>query len=82
MKIYTKKGDFGQTDLMSQRVSKDDPHIDLIGSIDEVMAHILILKYYITSKPIQEDLIAIHQCLFMMNYEIAQNTKKRLPNER
>lgn len=76
MKIYTKKGDQGQTDLMSVRVNKDDLHIDLIGSIDEVMAHILMLKFYVKNLDIQQDLIKIHDILFMMNYEIAKNNEE------
>jgi cob(I)alamin adenosyltransferase len=73
LKIYTKKGDQGQTDLMTKRVGKDDPHIDLIGLLDEVMANILMLKHYIKDHEIKHDLIKIHDVLFMMNYEIAKN---------
>ena len=67
MKIYTKKGDQGQTDLMSVRVRKDDPHIDLIGLLDEVMAHVLMLKHFMLEESIKNDLIKIHDILFMMN---------------
>ena len=35
MKIYTARGDQGQTDLLGERVTKDDPRIDLIGDLDE-----------------------------------------------
>ncbi len=75
MKIYTKKGDQGQTDLMAVRVRKDDPHIDLIGLLDEVMAHVLMLKHFIKDQNIKDDLIKIHDILFMMNYEIAKNNQ-------
>ncbi|MFA6377948.1 MAG: cob(I)yrinic acid a,c-diamide adenosyltransferase [Acholeplasmataceae bacterium] len=75
MKIYTKKGDQGQTDLMSVRVRKDDPHIDLIGLLDEVMAHVLMLKHFMLEESIKNDLIKIHDILFMMNYEIAKDSK-------
>ena len=74
MKIYTKKGDQGQTDLMAIRVGKDDPHIDLIGLLDEVMANLLMLKHYIKATDIKNDLIKIHDILFMMNYEIAKKS--------
>lgn len=73
MKIYTKRGDQGQTDLMTVRVRKDDPHIDLIGLLDEVMANVLMLKHFIKEESIKNDLIQIHDILFMMNYEIAKN---------
>lgn len=35
MRIYTAKGDQGSTDLLGERVGKDDPRIDLIGDLDE-----------------------------------------------
>lgn len=36
MKIYTKKGDKGETSLFSgQRVPKDDPYIMALGTVDE-----------------------------------------------
>ena len=39
MKIYTRKGDDGQTHLCSgPRVAKDDPHIEACGAVDELNA--------------------------------------------
>ncbi len=35
MRLYTARGDTGQTDLLGERVEKDDPRIDLIGTLDE-----------------------------------------------
>lgn len=35
MRIYTGRGDGGQTDLLGDRVGKDDPRIDLLGDLDE-----------------------------------------------
>lgn len=35
MRLYTARGDSGQTDLLGERVEKDDPRIDLIGTLDE-----------------------------------------------
>jgi cob(I)alamin adenosyltransferase len=40
MKIYTARGDNGQTDLLGERVTKDDPRIDLIGTLDEATSAI------------------------------------------
>ncbi|CAN5802923.1 cob(I)yrinic acid a,c-diamide adenosyltransferase [soil metagenome] len=40
MRIYTARGDTGQTDLLGERVEKDDPRIDLIGSLDETTSTI------------------------------------------
>lgn len=35
MRIYTARGDGGDTDLLGERVAKDDPRIELLGSLDE-----------------------------------------------
>ncbi len=40
MRIYTARGDTGQTDLLGERVEKDDPRIDLIGTLDETSSTI------------------------------------------
>lgn len=32
-------GDSGQTDLLGERVTKDDPRINLIGTLDETTSH-------------------------------------------
>ncbi len=40
MRIYTARGDTGQTDLLGERVEKDDPRIDLIGTLDETTSSI------------------------------------------
>ena len=40
MRIYTAKGDEGQTDLLGERVGKDDPRIELLGALDETTSAI------------------------------------------
>lgn len=79
MSISTKKGDFGQTDLLKERVSKSDIRIHVVGSIDEAMAFILLPKHYIRIKEVHEDLNHIHHLLSQMSYEIVlddENTVK------
>ena len=45
MKIYTKGGDKGSTSLIGgRRVSKNHPKIEAYGTIDELMAHVALLK--------------------------------------
>src|SRR5579863_6307821 len=40
-RIYTRRGDAGETDLGDRtRVSKDDPRIDAYGEVDELGAHL------------------------------------------
>ena len=35
MRLYTGKGDNGSTDLLGERVEKDDPRVELLGTLDE-----------------------------------------------
>lgn len=71
MKIYTKKGDAGETDLLRRRVKKNDLHIEVNGQLDEVMATILITKQYINESNMLAILDKIHYTLYQMAYEIA-----------
>ncbi len=41
MKVTTKTGDQGETGVFNQRVEKDSSIIDLLGHIDETMAHMI-----------------------------------------
>jgi cob(I)alamin adenosyltransferase len=77
MKIYTKKGDLGQTDLLTKRVSKTDLHISVNGIIDETMAFVLMAKHYINQENIISDLDQIHADLFSIAYEIALNNEDK-----
>jgi cob(I)alamin adenosyltransferase len=70
MKIYTKRGDKGQTDLLTKRIEKTDLRIDVNGSFDEAMGMIIMLKHY-AGESLAEDLTRIHQMLFNVCYEIA-----------
>lgn len=40
MRLYTGRGDAGGTDLLGERVEKDDPRIELIGELDEATSSI------------------------------------------
>lgn len=77
MKIYTKRGDQGQTDLMTKRVSKADLHISVNGAIDEAMAFILMAKHYINNPDFINDLNLIHDHLFSICHEIALNDQSK-----
>lgn len=75
MKIYTKRGDFGETDLLTRRVGKNDLSIEVNGQLDEVMATILVAKQHIHNQDSLNDLNTIHQIIFQMAYEIALDDK-------
>lgn len=77
MKIYTKRGDKGLTDLFNKRVSKADIHIMVNGSLDETMACILMAKHYIRVPEVLIDLDTIHEHIFQIAYEIALNDAQK-----
>ena len=53
LKIYTRKGDDGRTHLCSgPRVSKDDPHIEACGAVDELNASLGLAR----SEPLPADI--------------------------
>ncbi len=71
MKIYTKRGDQGQTDLLTKRVHKTDLEISVNGAVDETMAVVLMAKQNVLDEVIQEELLKIHDFLFSIAHEIA-----------
>lgn len=77
MKIYTKRGDAGQTDLFNKRVSKADLHIAVNGAFDEAMGFILVSKHYIRIPEVLQDLNQTHDHLFSICYEIALNNPEK-----
>lgn len=46
MKVTTKTGDQGQTGVFNQRVEKDSAVIDLLGHLDELMSHFILVQAY------------------------------------
>jgi cob(I)alamin adenosyltransferase len=71
MKIYTKRGDQGVTDLIRKRVGKDDLRISSIGAVDEVMATILMAKQKISQIEVKEELDKVYDMLMSVCHEIA-----------
>jgi len=51
MKLYTKKGDAGEThNLSGQKVSKNDNSIHLVGTLDELNAHLGLVKAMLSNE--------------------------------
>ena len=71
MKIYTKRGDQGATDLLTKRIHKTDTQIRVNGTFDEVMAFILMAKHDIKQTEIKEELNQVHDYIFSVCHEIA-----------
>jgi cob(I)alamin adenosyltransferase len=64
MKIYTKQGDKGYTSLIGgKRVPKTHIRIEAYGSVDELIAHIAMLKDLVRDEPVREFLLFIQERL-------------------
>lgn len=84
MKIYTKKGDAGQTSLIGgKRVAKNDLRIDSYGTIDELNSWIgLVRDHEEIPKAQFAQLIEIQDRLFTIGSLLAtqpEGTKMKLP---
>lgn len=71
MKIYTKTGDQGETGLLTKRVRKTHPKINLIGMMDGLMVHVGELMSIIVEPTIKFDLKKIYRNLFSIQSMIA-----------
>lgn len=84
MKIYTKTGDHGTTSLFGgQRVLKSHYRIDAYGTVDELNAHIGLVRDQEVNKPIQQTLIEIQNKLFTIGSILATepgNSKVKVPS--
>jgi cob(I)alamin adenosyltransferase len=77
MKIYTKTGDQGKTSLLGgSRVAKYHLRIEAYGTLDELNAHIGVLRSFEISKNIVDDLISIQNMLFTAGSQLATEPGK------
>ena len=83
MKIYTKKGDKGQTGLIGGiRVSKNDLRINAYGTVDELNAHVGMLRDLVDNNELKQNLLEIQDRLFTAGSLLAvgeKGTKMKLP---
>jgi cob(I)alamin adenosyltransferase len=71
MKIYTARGDQGATDLLGERVTKDDPRIDLLGDLDETTSTIGFARSLATWNNANDLLLAAQRDLYAIMAELA-----------
>jgi len=71
MRLFTGKGDQGMTDLLGDRVGKNDPRIALIGDLDEVTSHLGFGRAVAASPRSGEWLIEIQRDLYKIMAELA-----------
>jgi cob(I)alamin adenosyltransferase len=77
MSIYTKTGDKGTTSLINgTRVSKNHIRVEAYGTIDELNAHIALVKSMIKNKILKKDLSEIENNLFIIQTHLAIDPEK------
>jgi len=86
MKIYTKTGDQGETSLFTgQRVPKNDPFIEALGTVDECNSAIGAALSFIPSdektRSLREQLETIQHALFDLGAAIATPRTRAAPTK-
>lgn len=83
MKIYTKKGDQGQTSLIGgMRVPKHDLRIESYGTVDELNSYLGVLRDQHIDEEYKKQLIEIQQILFTIGSHLAvgkEGSSMKLP---
>ncbi len=72
MKLYTRRGDGGETGLFGGgRVPKDDPRVEAYGTVDELGAALGVADAHLADAQIQETLTTIQGDLFAIGAHLA-----------
>lgn len=82
MKIYTKKGDTGETSLIGGvRVKKSNVRIHAYGTVDELNSVVGLVRDSITNKETIDQLLEIQDRLFVIGSQLASapDSKMKLP---
>lgn len=81
MRIYTRKGDDGTTDLLGgRRVSKDSRRVEAYGSVDELNAYLGLAQVHLRAHPrFAEMLQQIQNDLFTAGAELATPVGRAVP---
>jgi cob(I)alamin adenosyltransferase len=76
MKIYTKTGDKGTTSLIGgKRVAKDHIRIEAYGTVDELIAHVGVVRDHLENKALQDELISVQDQLMICAAVLANDTE-------
>ena len=86
-KVYTKKGDKGETSLVGGiRIAKDHPRMEAIGTVDELDSLVGLVRTFNRQKPASDRrdkfdgiLQTIQQWLFDLGHELACDPKNPPP---
>ena len=78
MKVYTKKGDKGTTQLLGgKRIPKSSLRIEAYGTIDELNAYIGLIRDQDIDQVYQDQLIQIQDRLFTLGSNLATDPNKQ-----
>lgn len=78
MKIYTKRGDAGETGLLyGGRVSKTDPRCAAYGTVDEAVSALGLARAASGDLWVRARLLAIQRDLFVVGGELATDREQR-----
>jgi cob(I)alamin adenosyltransferase len=78
VKIYTRKGDGGQTRLFTgEQVAKDEARLEALGSIDELVAVLGLARSEVEHPEVRFRLIAIQSELYLVLVDIASSAEGR-----
>ena len=82
MKIYTKRGDKGETSLLTgTRVPKFHIRIDAYGTVDELNSFIGLLRDKLQSEELKSTLLIVQNSLFVIGSQLATDKEgvKNIP---
>lgn len=83
MKIYTKKGDAGDTGLFGGgRVPKSDPRVDAYGHVDELNAWLGVARSWCENEGVREALGEVQGDLFIVGAVLATPNPARRQGEK
>ncbi len=79
MRLYTKRGDNGLTDLIGGRVKKNHPRVDAYGTIDELNSVLGMVRSALDDKRLADEVGKIQRDLFVIGSELATAKDVRPP---
>jgi cob(I)alamin adenosyltransferase len=72
MKVYTRKGDTGETSLLSGgRVRKEDERVEAYGTVDELVSLLGLLRCEPLPTDVEDRLVMIQESLFSVGAALA-----------
>ena len=79
MRLYTKRGDNGMTDLMGGRVRKSHPRVEAYGTIDELNSVLGMVRTVLADKQLARMVEKVQRDLFVIGAELATSPDLRPP---